>query len=159
MRRKTVASILSGIFVICILFGCSPLKKAEVKNPTVNDIKVKIKDSVDISTMKEADAAKLKKLYNISSDEVEEFVLLTAPSNIKADEIAIIKLKDSKSISDIKDKISKRIDAQATRFKDYLPDEYFIIQKNIVKVKGNYILFVISKDEVKISDIFDECFK
>ncbi|WP_257151990.1 DUF4358 domain-containing protein, partial [Bacillus toyonensis] len=34
--------------------------------------------------MKKGDSKKLQKLYNINTDEIESFVLYTAPTNIKA---------------------------------------------------------------------------
>lgn len=159
VNKKIIASVFLIIVAMCALAGCGSSEKSTAKSPSAKDIRGKIKQAVDISQMKEGDAAKLKKLYDISSDEIEDFVFYMAPSNIKADEILVIKAKDANSISSIKDKISKRIEKQSTSFKDYLPDEYFIIQKNIVKTKDKYVIFVISKDAEKISNAFDESFK
>lgn len=157
--KKIILLILSLIMAVGIFSGCGKTEKPQGKNPSVKDISEKIKASTDLSNMKVGDENKLKKIYDIGSDEVAEFALFTAPSNLKADEIAILKLKDEKSLSTIKAKIEKRIEAQSKAFKDYLPDEYFLIEKRVLKTKDNYILFVISKDVDKISSAFDECFK
>lgn len=61
-------------------------------------------------------------------------------------------------IDSIKEKISHRIEIQAKNFKDYLPDEYFLIEKHVLKSKDNYILFIISEDADVIEDIFDRSF-
>lgn len=159
MKKNILIIIPLVIFILFAFVGCSVFKKSEVKNPSVKEISVKIKQTVDISDMKEGDSKKLKKLYNINSDDVEEFALYTAPSNLRADEIAIIKVKDSNNVNKFKDQISKRIEKQGTSFKDYLPDEYFLIEKHVLKTKGNYILLVISKDAKKIEDIFDGFWK
>ncbi|MCU4724738.1 DUF4358 domain-containing protein [Bacillus cereus] len=109
--------------------------------------------------MKEGDSKKLQKLYNINTDEVESFVLYTAPTNIKADEIAVIKVKDVKNVEDIKKNISNKVEKQSKSFKDYLPDEYFLIEKHVLKTKDNYILFAISKDADKVEKTFNQLLK
>lgn len=40
-----------------------------------------------------------------------------------------------------------------------LPDEYFLIEKHVLKMKDNYILFVVSKDAAIIDGAFDEALK
>lgn len=158
MTRKFSVISLLLLIVLISLSGCSS-KSSTAKIPSVNEIVERVKQASDISNMRIADAAGLKKLYDINSDELEGFSLFTASSNIKSDEIAIFKVKDSGNIENIKDKITKRIDKQSKSFSGYLPDEYYLIQHNIVKVKGNYVIFIVSKDFEKISNAFDEAFK
>lgn len=157
-RKLSVISLLFFILLIT-LSGCNSSKSSTAKVPSIAEIIQKIKQATDISSMRIADAAGLKKLYDINSTELDDFALFTAPSNIKSDEIAIFKVKDSSNIESIKDKVTKRIDKQAKSFSGYLPDEYYLIQHNIVKVNGNYVIFVISKDAEKVSNAFDEAFK
>lgn len=157
--KNNLTIMFLASFIFFTFIGCSIFNKQEIKNPSINEISEKIKQTTDMSNMKEGDSTKLKKLYDISPDDVEEFKLYTASSYLKADEIAIIKVKDSNNVPNIEDKISKRIEKQATSFKDYLPDEYFLVEKNVLKTNGNYILFIISKDSEKIEDVFDEFWK
>ena len=149
--------ILSSI-IILILTSCSSKKTIE-KAPSISDIDEKIQETVDISNMNIGDSEKLEKLYDVDVEDLEDFVLYTPSTNIEANEIAILKVKDTNKIDDIKDKISTRVEKQATNFKDYLPDEYFLIEKHVLKTKDNYILFIISEDAETIEDIFDESFK
>lgn len=105
------------------------------------------------------DEEKLKKLYDIDSENLEEYILYIPKSNIEANEIAIFKVKESEDLEEVEEKIKDRVEEQATNFKDYLPDEYYLIEKNVLKTKGNYILFAISEDVDKIEKVFDESFK
>ncbi|GAA0729268.1 hypothetical protein GCM10008905_29050 [Clostridium malenominatum] len=141
-----------------ILFGCSS-QKASKKNPSSKEIGEKIKQAMDLSQMKDGDSEKLYKSYDIKENEIENFFLLTPPSNIKAEELLIVKLKDSKDIDSIKEKIQNRVDAQSTSFKDYLPEEYNLIENHILEVKDNFIFFTISKDGDKQKELFYESFK
>lgn len=157
--NKTIISTLLILITMIMLGGCGSQAKPEAKNPDVKDISQKIGQVTDLSKMKESNDAKLKKLFDISTEELDGFVFYMAPSNVKADEILIIKVKDSKNIDAIKDKMVKRADKQANTFKDYAPDEYYLLQKKIIKTKDNYILYVVSKDGEKVSSAFDESFK
>lgn len=150
----TVALMMSIIAII--LSGCD---KKMAKNPSVKEIDEKIKQTVDVSNMRQGDEAKLKKLYDINSDEVEEFVLYVAPSNIKADEITVIKVKDENNVSAIKDKIAARVQKQGESFKDYLPEEYYLIENHVLECKGNYVILAVSKDADKIHEAFNGFFK
>lgn len=159
MNPKFIASMmLLTVFALSMTTGCSSPKVAS-KNPSVNEIRDKITQTVGISDMKEGDSSKLKKLYGIDAGKLDGFALYTAPSNIRADEVALLKVKDANDVSGIKDKISKRIDSQAASFKDYLPEQYFLIEKHVLKSNGNCILFVVSKDATKIEAVFDDSFK
>lgn len=145
------------VFALSTAAGCSSPKPA-VKNPSVQEISEEIKQAVDISGMREGDRGQLEKLYGIDADELEGFALYTAPSNIKADEIAVLKASDPGNVESIKNKISKRLENKADSFRDYLPEEYFLIEKHVLKTHGNYILFVVSKDAEKIESVFSNIF-
>lgn len=156
--KKILITLFLLIFSTCIFSACSNSAESN-KNVAIKDISEKISSVTDVSQMKEGNAEKLKKLYNIDSKESEEFILYTASSNIKVDEIAVIKVKDSNQIENIKKKISKRIEKQSTSFKDYLPKEYNLIEKHVLKNKDNYVIFIISQDAEKIEKVIDESFK
>lgn len=156
IRKLFILSLLTMICTVGVLSGCS---KEEAKNISVTEINKKIEENVDISEMRPGNMDKLKKLYNIKEDEVEEFILYTAPTNIKADELAIIKVKKSESIENIEANISKRVKQKGNTFKDYLPEEYYLIENHILSNKDNYIFFVISDKAEDIENAFNESFK
>ncbi|AXK16678.1 MULTISPECIES: DUF4358 domain-containing protein [Bacillus] len=155
---KFVITIIVCMITLGALSGCFE-KKENVNNLSATEIGEKIKQVANLEEMKEGDSKKLQKLYNINTDEIESFVLYTAPTNIKADEIAAIKVKDMKNVKNIKEKILSRIEKKSKSFKDYLPDEYFLIEKHVLKTKDNYILLAISKDADKIEKTFDKILK
>ncbi|HDR7950552.1 TPA: DUF4358 domain-containing protein [Bacillus toyonensis] len=155
---KFVITIIVCTITLGALSGCFG-KKENVNNLSATEIGEKIKQVANLEEMKKGDSKKLQKLYNINTDEIESFVLYTAPTNIKADEIATIKVKDMKNVKNIKEKILSRIEKKSKSFKDYLPDEYFLIEKHVLKTKDDYILLAISKDADKIEKTFDKILK
>lgn len=162
MIRKKYKVMLWGMvlftFILFILTSCSS-KRAMDKNISIKDIDEKIRETVDLSNMNIGDSEKLEKLYDIDIEDLEDFILYTSTKNIEASEIALLKVKDVNKIDDIKDKITARIEEKSNSFKDYIPDEYYLIEKHVLKTKNNYILFVIFEDVETIEKIFDESFK
>lgn len=152
--------IITGVFVFTVaaFAGCSSSKSSS-KSPEVSKIVEEMKGAIDESNMKKVGEDKLKKLYKINPDELEEFVVYVPATNLKANELAVLKVKDASKVESIKDQISKRVEKQASSFKDYLPDEYYLIEKHVLKTQGNYILLSISKDSDKIESVFNKAFK
>lgn len=157
-NKMTGLCIILIVILFQILMGCAS-QKVQSKNIPVSQIVDNIKKDADISKMKEGSTSRFKKLYDITSDQIEDFALFTAPTNIEADELAIIKLKTPGDAKKIKDKILKRLDKHSENFKNYLPEQEYLIEKNIIDIKGKYLLFVISKDAEKISKKFEESFR
>lgn len=141
-----------------LVAGCSD-DRATTKNPTVEGIWKEIEQAVDVSDMRKGYDEDLKELYDIDANDIEEYILYTAPSNIEADEIAIIKVKAKDDLKEVENKIGRRVEALGTSFKDYIPEEYYLIEKHIVNTKQNYVLFVVSERADEIADVFDSCFK
>lgn len=154
MIKKSISFLVIVILTMVLFVGCS----SEEKTPSIEEINDKIVQATDISQMRVGDAKKLEKLYDVDAEKLESFFLYTPPSNIKADEIVILKVKDSKDTDLIKEKMSNRINVKGESFKDYLPDEYYLVEKHVLKNNGNYILFVTHNDYKKIEEIFDESF-
>lgn len=119
----------------------------------------RIQQTVSFQDMKQRDLEKLQKLYQIEVEKVENFILYTASSNVKADELAVIKVKDASDTENVKEKIQQRIEAQTIKFKDYRPEEYFLIEKHVLKTKGQFVLFAVSKEVDQIESVFDEALK
>ncbi|WP_125154322.1 DUF4358 domain-containing protein [Clostridium rectalis] len=158
LTKTTLLTSLLVLFSLGIFIGCSS-KKSLPKKPSLKDITSKIIENSNMSNLKEADKSKIKKFYDIDSESLEEFSVYLPSSNILANELAVLKVKELSNVDKIKGKLEKRLEKQSTSFKDYLPDEYYLIQKHVLKTKDNYILFVISKDVEKIEEIFDKSFK
>ncbi|MCC3372897.1 DUF4358 domain-containing protein [Cohnella sp. REN36] len=148
--------VLSTVLILCgILIGCSQ-KNEGAKDIPVPAIEERIKQVASLEEMEKGDMNKLKKLYRMDADEVQDFVLYTAESNVEANELAVIKVKQENQAEVVKEKIMKRIEAQEVKLKDYRPEQFDLVEKHVLKVKGLYILFTVSKDAEQIERAFDE---
>ncbi|WP_129598688.1 DUF4358 domain-containing protein [Anaerophilus nitritogenes] len=143
------------IFILGTLVGCG---KEKVKDVSIEDLDQKINQEVELVDMVKGNIEQLKTLYDIEKEQIDSFVLYTASTNIKANEIAILKIKDSNDIEKIQEKLKNRIEKQSQNFKEYIPEEYFLIENHVLKNNGEYIVFIISQDAQKIEEIIDGCF-
>ncbi|MCG7409482.1 DUF4358 domain-containing protein [Paenibacillus sp. ACRRX] len=157
IKQRMWLAMLIFILAVSLMIGCTS------KQPSINvstaKIEEQIKQSVNLDKLKKGDESKLKKLYGLDSEQVEEFILYTAKSNVMADEIVVIKVTDVKQVESVKSNIIKRIDTQSVKFKDYRPNEYALLEKHVVKVKEPYILFAVSTEIDQIELAFDEALK
>lgn len=156
---KGLAAIIVCALALVWLMGCSAGKKEGTHHLSAIEVGKHIEQAVKLDEMKEGDIHKLQKLYQISNEEVENFVLYVALTNMKANEVAVIKVKDATKIENMKQKIIKRVETQKKKFKDYLPKEYTLIENYILKTNGNYIIFATCKDAPQIERAFDEALK
>ena len=156
--KNVFIGVVFLIFILLIMTSCSKEKNND-RNISVKDIDEKIIESIDISNMDMADEERLEKLYDIDIEFLQEFVLYVPKTNIEVNELFVLRAKDKDDIDDTKEKIENRIEEQSDNFRDYLPEEYYLIEKHVLKIKGNYILFAISEEAETIEDIFNQFFK
>ncbi|MDU5145799.1 MAG: DUF4358 domain-containing protein [Paenibacillus dendritiformis] len=154
---KYFVFLFMSAVVIGALAGCSGKQAGE--EPSAAAVGERIHQAVNLDEMKQGDIKKLVKLYHIEADEVEDFMLYTAASNVKADELAIIKVKDADQAERVKQNILQRIDAQTVKFKDYRPEEYFLIEKHVLKTKGRFVFFAVSKEAAQMEAAFDSAWQ
>lgn len=157
-KRSFFPVVLAFIVAVGILTGCSGKDDKAAEKLSITQIGKSIEQAVNLKEMKEGDRNKLQKLYKIDADSVDDFILYTSTSNVRADELAIIKLKDSSQAENVKEKIKQRIDAQKIKFKDYRPNEYFLVENHVLKTKGLFVFFAISEETDQMEHAFDNAF-
>ncbi|XOK58305.1 DUF4358 domain-containing protein [Paenibacillus elgii] len=155
-RKRLILLLAITVVFAAVMTGCSGKPEGERSEVTIGELAQRLKQAVKLEELKQRDKETLKRLYRLGDDEIEDFVLYTAASNVKADEVAVIQAKDAAQAERVKQIVSKRIDAQTAKFKDYRPVEYGLIQKHVLKREGRFVLFAVSKDADRIEQVFDE---
>ncbi|MBM7649265.1 hypothetical protein JOC78_002218 [Bacillus ectoiniformans] len=156
---KNLLKVVLVVYLMGILSGCGLIVSTASLDVPMEQIDKHITQSADLSDLKTGNFLKLKQFYGVTREEVDEFTLYRAPSNIRADETVVIKVKDPAQVEIVKEKLIKRVDQKAVSFKDYLPEEYYLIENYQMNVQGTYILLTISKDADSIVQAFQQSFK
>lgn len=160
MTKKTFKNrfykIAFCFIAVLLLVACSNDK--EIKEPEISEIEDNIHAAIDFANMEKGDEEFLQKFYDIDSDKLIDFTLYIPKTNLQASETLILKVKDSDELEDIHKKIENRVESQKISFENYLPEEYFLMEKYILKSKGDYLLYSVSEDVDTIEKIFDQSF-
>lgn len=149
--------ILEIMIIALIFVGLYPTLK--VRQANMDDIKTSIEKTANLEKMKIGDEKIIKKLYYINSNDIEDFISYVPNSNMEAEEVLVLKLKDEKKVSEIKAKIQKRIDKQSDSFRSYRPEKYETIKNYVLYNEGEYIIFIISDEVSAIKDAIKKDFK
>ena len=149
--------ILSLVISIVSLFdGCAFIKP---KSPDIPEIITNIEKVTDLSAMKKGNKTNLRKIYSITTNELDDFVLYAPKTNMEANQILILKFKNQDDIDDLLENLENIIENQSNSFKEYSPEQYDILENHTLKVKGNYLILIASKDVDKITKIINDSFK
>ncbi|MEC0258703.1 hypothetical protein PAEVO_15420 [Paenibacillus sp. GM2FR] len=141
---------MAGIFT-----GCSNMND-RTGNWSATEVGRRIQETIAFDHMKEGDLAKLQKLYRIPAEQVEDFVLYTSSSNVKAEEWTVMQFSDAADADAAIAKLNERIKEQEAKFRDYRPDEYKLVKNHVLKAKDRFLLFAVSAEADLIERTFDE---
>lgn len=144
--------ILAAIVIITFIGLYNVLK---IKEPDMANLKTKLLESADLTNMVEGDAQRLRKLYYINKNNLEEFIFFAPKTNMDASEILILKAKSKEDLTELKEKVEARLEKSANSFESYKPDQYELIENKILKVRGNYLILVVSEKVLEIEKIID----
>ena len=131
----------------------------KVKDVDMDSLRQSLSQIIDSEHMDIGDSSKLRKLYYISKNEVEDFILYSPKSNMEASEVLILKAKSEEDIEHLKVKVEERIKKQSDSFKNYRPEEYDIISNRVLDIKGKYLILIISSESEKIEAAINKEFK
>lgn len=148
---------LEFIILFLIFIGLYPL--LSLKSLDMDSLKKNLDNIVDFNYLKPGDINDIKKLYYINQNYIEDFICYTPKSNVDAEEILILKAKNSENLSLLKDKVNSRLEKQSETFKTYIPENYSILKNAVLKTYGNYLVFIVSKNSSDINKLINSSFK
>lgn len=131
----------------------------KVKDADMDSLRNNLSQIINSELMDVGDSSKLRKLYYISKNEVEDFILYAPKSNMDANEVLVLKGKSEEAIEQLKVKVEGRIKKQSDSFNSYRPEEYDIISNRVLDIKGKYLVLIISRDSATIEAAINKAFK
>lgn len=162
MKKTVLILSIAVILLISIILVIKIQFKDEYPQVTIasNEIMSNISQSLkgEFSQTIEIDDTSLNEMYGIDSSKLDNYIIKVPIMNIRADEIAIIKVKEIKDVNYIVNKFKERASIVQNTFNKYLEDQYELAVNNIIVVKGKYVLFSISEKNEQIENIFNSYF-
>lgn len=144
------------IAMVVGLLGFMVVLQVGIRNSAadINDVVSAILVEVNTEGMEEGTNRKLKKFYGLNASDYEGTALYAPVSNMDAEELLVVKLKDSSQAESVQAAVEKRLQTQKDSFEGYGIEQFALLEDSVLDVRGNYILYVVHKDADKIKQIF-----
>lgn len=141
-----VAAVISLIW----MFGGNTVSNAD---PV--EVAEAVVETIDMENMLEADNQLIKRFYGLDPANFEGCILYYPTTNMMAEEVLIVKLKDMSQQAQVRAAIEKRIETQKTTFEGYGVEQFELLTNNaVIEVRGNFILFIVNADSAEAQKAF-----
>ena len=141
-----VAAVISLIW----MFGGNTVSNAD---PV--EVAEAVVETIDMENMLEADNQLIKRFYGLDPASFEGCILYYPTTNMMAEEVLIVKLKDMSQQAQVRAAIEKRIETQTTTFEGYGVEQFELLTNNaVIEVRGNFILFIVNADSAEAQKAF-----
>ncbi len=158
MRRNSnvqiIASIRIAMVVLLIIFVIVLGSDKKSSSADMADVSGAVISSIDMSSVQEAGSLDLKKFYGLTASDYEDVVFYSPVTNMDAEELLIIKLKDTSQADAVEEAINKRLQTQKNSFEGYGAEQTALLQDHILDVQGNYILYVVNANASRADEAF-----
>lgn len=152
MMKKYFAVVLAGALSLS-LCACGGQKEeaAQFSVQTVMDDMMTQVTVDDPFVMNEND---LLDFFGIKEGDLEEFAAVTCGNGISAQEIVLVKAVDEDSAETVQEKLDNRLESRAAQAKDYLPEEYEIIQACETTRHGVYVSMIVHPEHESLEELY-----
>ena len=141
-----VAAVISLIW----MFGGNTVSNADPA-----EVAEAVVETIDMENMLEADNQLIKRFYGLDPASFEGCILYYPTTNMMAEEVLIVKLKDMSQQEQVRAAIEKRIETQKTTFEGYGVEQFELLENNaVIEVRGNFILFVVNANSAEAQKAF-----
>mgnify|MGYP003423233135 FL=1 len=148
-------TIIGGV----LLAACSNDEPAVVEPTlTANEMVDEMLAKVEQPMMMELTGEQVQEVYNIDPEKLEDYAIRIPMMNVKSNEIAILKVKDTADVPAVEEAVKQRAATVQQQFETYLPDQYENAKNYKLVTKGNYVLFVISDQADELVTEYDRFF-
>lgn len=162
MKRKIMILIIIVVLLSVLTVVATTLLKEDYSfvNAQTSEIMNNISTTLEneFLHMIELDDFAVNSTYGIDTEILENYIIKVPIMNIRADEIAIVKVKDIKDVDNIVKKFNERVTTVQKTFENYLDEQYDLAKNPLVINKGKYILMSISEKNEIIENIFNSYF-
>lgn len=137
---RWVCAVAVVVFIISGFSG-----SGTVSNTPIESMETAVTAALDMSTMQRADNRMIHRLYGLNPADFEGCVLYYPTSNMGAEELLIVWLRDESQQQTVSDAVAARLETQKTSFEGYGVEQYDLLTAHsILDLQGNYILFVVN---------------
>lgn len=143
--------LVAGLIAAIVIFG---FQKNAASDTPAEEVFSAVSAAVNTDKMQLSSDRFFKKYYGLNAADYDAVLYYAPVSNMDAEELLVVKLRDPAQAEALSDAILKRQADKEQSFEGYAPEQYALTQNFILDVQGNYILFVIGPDAEAIDAAF-----
>ena len=142
------------LLIVFVIVSCAGNRVSKADPAQVSQA---VLSAAALSHTQEADAQMVKRLYGIDPAEYESCVLQYPATNMDAEELLLVKLRDVSQQETLRSAANARIETQKTSFDGYGPAQYALLTEHcIVEARGNYFLLVVGAHAQAAKEAFEK---
>jgi len=143
-------AVVVGLISLLLMFGGN-----SVSNADAAEVAEAVFGTIDMENMLEADNQMIKRFYGLDPSAYESCILYYPNTNMMAEEVLIVKLKDVSQQETVRAAIEARIQTQKNTFEGYGVEQFEMLTNNaVVEVRGNFVLFVVNPSSAEARKAF-----
>ena len=154
--------IFTVLKVIClaglVFFLYTKMSGSRLSTVTFADMQSAVTGAADMATMQEADNQMIKRLYGLDPSLYDGVCLYYPLTNMGAEELFLLKLKDTSQQDEVRSAIEARLATQKKSFEGYGIEQSAMLNRSVYEVRGNYAIFVSADDTAPMKNAFDRTY-
>ena len=100
----------------------------------------------------------IRRLYGLDSSQYEGIILYYPTSNMGAEELLLVKTKQTEQMPQVEQAIRARNAQQLSNFDGYGVDQTAMLENCLIEVRGNYALYVVGAGRDGAEKVFRELY-
>lgn len=142
------------LVAILFIFIAGLLMSGKTSKTEIAQVERATTEAMDMTGMTKAENQMIRRLYGLNVSDYEGVVLYTATSTMAVEELLIVKLKDEAQAREWETAIASRLASQQSSFEGYGADQTRLLKDHLLRVEGNYILYVVSNQAPEVRSAF-----
>lgn|SRR5699024_8488216 len=123
-------------------------------NASLESVSENVVGTLDLEGMQESNNRMFQKFYGLDAEDYEGVTLYSPASNMDAQELLIVKLKDTSQAEAVTEAINSRLETQMNSFEGYGIEQYAMLEDHVLDVQGNFILYVVHPNAGSADEAF-----
>ncbi len=156
-QRLTVNIIKWALFsaVMILLFVMLSRSAGATSTADIKTLQTNVSEAADKEKMKEGDNRMLRRLYGIDPEQLESFVLYYPSSNMGAEELLFVRVKDQADVSAVKTLIEQRNASQIQAFEGYGVEQTQLLKEAVIKEYGRDIIYAVGDKNKTVTGVYE----
>ena len=147
LARWIAVALLAGFVFLLSGHGAE-------SNAPFDAVAAAVTTAADTEPMQEADNQMIRRLYGLDPSDCDGVLCLVPASSMGAEELFLVKLSSLEQQEAAAGAVTARRDSQRTAFDGYGIEQCDMLDRSVIEVRGNYILFVSAADPQPVADAF-----